>query len=439
MNREQARALVARIVKLSKADELWISVSGGATTHLRFARNNPTTSGSFTELSISVTSSFGKRSASTTVNQTDDATLERAVRRSEEIARLAPEDPEHMPALESAEYVAVDGFDEETERAGGERIASGAARCIAEAAEAKLVAAGFTDARAGFECLANSKGLFGYHRASGAYVGETVRTADGRGSGWASASSHAVGKLDYGGVSAAARDKAARSVGPKPLEPGKYVTILEPACVANLISNLIYSMDARDADEGRSFFSDPARRRDRLFPESVTIRSDPTDPRAPARPWGGEGLPQTPRAWIDKGRVASLVRSRFWASKQGEEPVPWPSNTIMSGGSGSVADLVASTERGVLVTSLWYVRSLDPRTLTYTGLTRDGVFWIEDGEIRHPVTNFRWNDSPIAVLKNTVAMSAAVRVPPRPSRSTTTIVPALKVSEFNLASVSDAV
>lgn len=442
LNREQAKNLVKRITALSKADEISVSLDGGATTHLRFARNNPSTSGTFSELDIRITSSFGRRSASASINQIDDASIERGVRRSEEMAKLAPEDPEHMPGLGPQSYPQVSAYDEATASSGSSRIAAGVKRCIGESAADELVAAGFSQTTAGFSCIANSAGMFGYHRATSAYVAETVRTPDNRGSGWASASDHKIGGLDFAAVSAAARDKARRSASPRPLEPGKYVTILEPACVANLMRIMMWSMDRRSADEGRSFFSKPGggnRLGESLFPETISITSDPTDARAPASPWGGEGLPQARRPWIERGAVKSLATSRFWAKKHGVEPVPGPANLLMAGGSGSVKDLIASTKRGVLVTSLWYIRSLDPRTLTYTGLTRDGVFWIEGGEIKHPVTNFRWNDSPIAVLKNTVAMSQAYRVPPRPSRSTTTIVPALKVSEFTFASVSDAV
>ena len=442
ITREQAKKLADRIIGLSKADEISVSIDGGATTHLRFARNSPTTSGTFNELDIRISSSFGKRSASAVVNQIDDASLERGVRRSEEMAKLAPEDPEHMPALGPQTFPEIDGFDEATASGGARKIAAGVKRCIGESAADKLVAAGFSETRAGFSCIANSAGLFGYHRASSAYVAETVRTPDGKGSGWASASDHRIGALDFAAVSEAAREKARRSASPKPLAPGKYVTILEPACVASLIGNLLWSMDRRSADEGRSYFSRPGgknRLGEKLFPASITISSDPADPRAPGSPWGGGGLAQARRSWIERGAVKALATTRFWAQKSGVDPVPAPANVLMAGGEGTVADLVKATKRGVLVTSLWYIRSLDPRTLTYTGLTRDGVFWIEDGEIKHPVTNFRWNDSPIAVLKNTVAMSRAYRIPPRSSQSTTTLVPALKVSEFTFSSVSDAV
>ncbi len=178
---------------------------------------------------------------------------------------------------------------------------------------------------------------------------------------------------------------------------------------------------------------------EKLFGDDIDLHSDPLDAQVPGAPWSGDHVPQTRTSWIEQGTLAALRHDRYWADKKGVAPVPAPSNLILAGGTGTVDDLVASTERGVLVTSLWYIRSLDPRTLLYTGLTRDGVFWIENGKISHPVTNFRWNDSPIAVLKNIVARSAAMPTVERGAERATSVVPALKVSAFHLASISEAV
>lgn len=442
LTRERARAVTDAVLSLSRADEVRVELSERDVTHLRFARNAPSTSGAYNEPSLTVTSAFGKRTGSITVNQLDQASLAEAVRRSEEMARLAPEDPEHMPALGPQDYGDTPGFDAATAERGAEVLAEGVARCLDDASRAGLEAAGFTETAAEVSVMASSRGLFGYHRGTRAYVSETARLPDGSGSGWASAADHRIGQLDYGAVSRVAVDKARASRAPRPLEPGAYVTILEPACVANLLQYMMFSMDTRAADEGRSYFAAPeggTRRGQKLFPDSVHVYSDPSDPLAPGAPWGQDGVPQTRRAWIENGTLTSLRADRFWADQQGIEPVPFPSNLIMRGGTGSVQDLVASTERGLLVTSLWYVRPVDPRSLLLTGLTRDGVFLIEDGKIVHPVQNFRWNESPIHVLEHAQAMSEAVRVPPRPARAANVVVPALKVSSFHFTSVSEAV
>lgn len=442
LTRAQAKTITDKALSLSKADQAFVSLSDGTTAHLRFARNTPSTSGIYGELSLTVTSSFGTRSGSATVNQIDDASLAEAVRRSEEVARLAPEDPEFVPVLGAQTYAPVTAYDQATAERGAEALAEGVGLCLRDATARGLVAAGFTETTAGATAIASSRGLFGYHRQTSAYVAETARTPDGTGSGWASAVENAIEEISYGVVSRSAVDKAEASARPRPLAPGSYVAILEPACVANLLQGLRSALDTRQAEEGRSYFSAPGggtRVGEALFPEQVSLYSDPADAWAPSVPWDEDGLAQTRRMWIEGGTLASLPVDRFWAQKKGMEPIARPSNLIMSGGKGSVDKLIASTERGVLVTSLWYMRSVDPRTLLYTGLTRDGVFWIENGKISHPVQNFRWNDSPISVLKNIEAMSAPVRVSPRPSRSSTYVVPALKIKSFQLTSVSDAV
>lgn len=443
LTREQAKTLTDKVLGLSKADEAQVSLSGGEVTHLRFARNTPSTSGSYSSPTLQISSVFGTRTGSVTVNQFDDATLAGAVRRSEEIARLAPEDREFMPALGPQTYAPIPaGFDQATADVGAAAIAKGVSVCLKDAVDVGLTAAGFAETRAGYTARASSNGLFGYHTATNAYIGETVRTPDGTGSGWAAQAAPSARALDFRAVSRAASTKARTSREPRSLAPGSYVTILEPACVASLVEALVWSMSARSADEGRSYFSAPKggnRIGEKLFGDQVHIYSDPADARVPGSPWGEDGLPLGRVDWIKAGAVAALRYDRYWAREKNVAPVPGGANTIMRGGSGSVEDLIASTKRGVLVTSLWYIRSLDPQTLTYTGLTRDGVFWIEDGKISHPVTNFRWNDSPVSVLKNAVAMSEAVPMPPRPNREASTLVPALKVSSFNFASVSEAV
>ncbi len=447
--RDDLQKLSEKLLSLSRADEAEVLLSQEDVTHLRFARNAPSTSGTYTNRSIGVRSTFGSRSGSATVNQWDEASLLNVVRRSEELARLAPDDPEFVPALGAQRYADVDAWDTPTAEKGAEFMAEGVARCIRDASDSpgrSLVAAGFTTSSSGVQSIANSKGLFGYHASTGAYAAETVRTADGSASGWASQASHRIEDIDYAAMSRQAVSKALASAQPRlrSLPPGRYVTILEPACVANLAQRMVGRMSARLADEGRSYFSSPDggnRTGEKLFPDDLDISSDPGDAAAPAMPWGSDGLPQRPRPWIEGGRVAGLYYDRYWASQSGVEPAPYPSNILMRGRAiegGTVDDLVRSTERGVLVTSFWYIRDVDPRTLLLTGLTRDGVFYVEDGRISHPLSNYRWNDSPISAFKSIQAVSDPVRIPPRPSRISTVVVPAIK-TEFQLSSISEAI
>jgi predicted Zn-dependent protease len=150
-------------------------------------------------------------------------------------------------------------------------------------------------------------------------------------------------------------------------------------------------------------------------------------------PFSGEGLASLPRTWIQNGELRRLSYSRFWAEQQDAEPTGSVGSIRMEGEPRSLEELIADTERAVLVTRFWYVRSLDPRTLLHTGLTRDGTFWVENGRIQYPVNNFRWNDSPLLAFRRVDALTRPVRV------ATDYELPAMRVPEFNFASVSEAV
>jgi predicted Zn-dependent protease len=442
LSQTEGHEIIERVLAASRADDVTVTLDATSTTHLRYARNAPSTSGEQSDHVLTVRSAFGKKAASATVNQLDEQTLAEVVQRSERLARLAPEDLEHMPDLGPQSYPTLSAYDEGLLASGAADIVRGTGLCIEQARARGLAAAGYSEASATASWLGNRRGLAGYHRRTEASFSQTVRTPRSDGSGWAAGVGNAVSAIDYGRCSSVSIAKAEGTVQPRPLAPGKYVTILEPSCVASLLQLLLLGMNQRRADEGRSFFAEPGGKTklgQRLFPESVTIRSDPSSSLAPGTSWGEESLPQTPQTWIDRGRIQTLFCERFWADKRGREPVPPPSNVLMSGGQGSLDDLIADTKQGVLVTSLFYIRFVDPRTLLFTGLTRDGVFWIEKGKISHPVTNFRWNESPARVLANVESMTAAVRAAPRESMATTVHVPALRVKEFELSSVSDAV
>lgn len=442
ISKEEGHAIVDRVLALSRAEDVQVTLSATQQSNLRFARNTPSTSGEQRDLVLSVESTFGKKSATASVNQLDARTLADVVARSEQLARLAPDNPEQMPGLGPQSYLEIGGYDEQALEAGPAEIARGTAHCIERARALGLSAAGYSSIEASAVWLGNRRGLRGHRRQSNATFSHTVRTPDGNGSGWASSVADAASGIDYARCSEVAIGKARASVGPRPLAPGKYVTILEPSCVASLVQLFMFGMNARSAEEGRSFFSKPGGKTklgEPLFPESVTLRSDPSASAAPGAAFDDEALPQRARTWIDHGRLETLSSSRYWADKQGREPVPPPSNVLMEGGTGTLEQLIASTPRGVLITSLFYIRFVDPRTLLLTGLTRDGVFWIEDGKLTHPVNNFRWNESPARVLQHVEAMSASVRAAPRESMAANVMVPAIRVSEFELSSVSDAV
>jgi predicted Zn-dependent protease len=269
----------------------------------------------------------------------------------------------------------------------------------------------------------------------------TLRTEDGTGSGYASRGYNDIARLDVAGASKTAAWKATQSGNARAIEPGKYTVVLEPAAGIVLLENLYGALDARSADEGRSFLSRPGgktRLGEKLVDEQVTIYSDPWHPALPTPNYSPEGLPREKTTWIDRGVVKNLFYSRYWAEQKGVKPVPFPDGFIMSGGNQSLDDLIGSVEKGILVTRMWYIRAVDPQTLLYTGLTRDGTFYIENGKIKFPVKNFRFNESPIIMLNNLEALG-------RPERTVsgegggTAMIPPMKIRDFTFTSLSDAV
>jgi predicted Zn-dependent protease len=220
--------------------------------------------------------------------------------------------------------------------------------------------------------------------------------------------------------------------------------VLEPTAVANLVQLMVGAMDARQADEGRSFFSRAGGNNklgEKVVDPRVTIVSDPASPEAPASSFTNAGFPNRRMVWIENGTVANLGYSRFWAQKQGKTPTGFTDGFRMAGGASSVEEMIRSTERGLLVTRLWYIRSVDPRTILFTGLTRDGTFLIENGAITSAVKNLRWNESPVFMLNNLEMMGPPVRVSAGESGDvgSPVLVPAVKARDFTFTSLSDAV
>ena len=439
-NEADARAILDKVVKLSKADECTATLDGQVEGNVRFALNTVSTSGIVSDCTLAVSVAYGKRSGTATTNAFDDASLASVVKRAEELARLAPENPEFMPALERQTYRPSPTFNASVAAIAPEYRAQVAADSVGPGRAEKMVAAGFLADGQGFTAFANSKGNFGYHRSTSLDYTCTVRTGDERGSGWVGRNVNDAGQLDVASEIRTAMAKAGRSVDARALEPGKYTVILEPEAAAGLISFMMRFFDARQADEGRSFLSKKGggnRLGEQVFDPRVSIHADPWDPVIPVLPWDGEGLPREKMALVDKGKVANLEYSRYWAKLKDKRAMGSPGNIIMAGGAKSTDELVRGTKKGILVTRTWYIRMVDPQTVLLTGLTRDGTFYVEDGEIRYPVKNFRFNESPVIMLNNIEELG-------RPERlsgpgSGLIMIPPMKLRDFTFTSLSDAV
>lgn len=441
LSQEEAKRICDKVMSFSKADECNVQLGGGSTGNIRFARNAVSTSGVIGDTQLVVAVAFGKKQGITTINEFDDASLEKVVRRAEDLARLAPENPEFMPAVSKQHFQASPTFHQKTADIDPEFRAEVAAYAVEACRKNKLVGAGFFTDNNGFSCIANSNGVFGFQRQTGLDFTCTVRTEDGRGSGWVKRSISDASRFDVREAVDIAMDKAKRSLNAKALEPGRYTVILEPAATSDLIGNMLGNFDARQADEGRSFLSKKGggnRLGEKLFDEQVNIWADPWHPEIGVLPWDGAMLPRQRTEVIKNGRVNSLEYSRFWAQKQQVAPMASHGNMIMAGTDKTTAELIANTKKGVLVTRTWYIRMVDPQSVLLTGLTRDGTFYIENGKIMYPIKNFRFNESPITMLNNIEEIGKPVviagdEVPYQ------MLIPPMKVRDFNFTSLSDAV
>jgi predicted Zn-dependent protease len=434
LSRDEARNLVDRIFKMSKSAEMAVNLRWQQECNTRFANNQITTAGFTNDLRLDISVTLGHKTGSTSTTETNDDGLSHAVRHAEELAALTPEDPEYVVPLGPQNYPEIAAFDEATAGARSEQLLPALRSSIEAATREKLNASGFFDVTTVAAAIANKLGLFGYAQRTWADYSVTARTADGTGSGWAESQSPRLAEVDDARVNSTAVRKALASQKPQHLDPGKYTVILEPAALDEMLMFMAFGMDARAADEGRSFLSKRGGGTllgEKVFGENITLRSDPFDSRVPGWPWSGE-LPSEKTTWVEKGVVKAMRRDRYWAEKTHTKPVPFPSNVIMEGGSATLDELIASTPRGLLVTHFWYIRFLQPDTVQLTGLTRDGLFYIEEGKIKFPINNFRFNQSVVEMLKQVEGMTAPLPV-------NNNRLPAIKVRDFNMSSLSDAI
>lgn len=443
--KEQAKALTDKALSFSKAEETFVTLNGGERGNVRFARNTATTSGTSSGYSLAVNASFGKRSGTVTTAEFDDATLQRAMRNAEEIAQLSPENPEAMSAIGPQTYTPVKAYFDDVAGVTPEWRASSVATAIELSKKRDVVSAGFVETSASIRAVANSKGLFGYDRFTAADYNLTARTPDDSGSGWASKSFNELRLIDPARLAEAAIEKAALSKNPAAIEPGKYTVVLEPAAMADLLVFFLFSANARQADEGRSFFSKKGggnRIGEQILGEKVRIYSDPAHPLAPSVSFDGQGLPIARNVWVESGVLKDLFYSRFWAQKQNKPATAGPVNVVMEGGTATTQELIAGTERGILVTRFWYIRPVDPQTILVTGLTRDGLFLIEKGKVTRAIKNMRWNESPVVAMNNIEAMTPAERVVSGEGAGGSglaLVCPAARIREFTFSSASEAV
>lgn len=431
---EQALELIDRVVAASQADGVFVSIEGGEEALSRFAGNQITQNVNQSRFALAITSYFGAGHATASTSETDLEAIEATVRCSEALARIAPADPEAVALLAPQSYDARQaGFDEATAHTSPLVRSEIIQGLCAQAEAAKVTVAGTLGSESRLRAVGNSLGLRAAARTTTARFGLIARIEDG--SSWGERTGWQFDGLRCAELAGELIERAAHSRNPRSIAPGTYPVVLHPAAFAELLSWVGGNFDARAADEGRSFLSGPAggnRIGETLFSPLVQLVRDPAHPLLCAPPFQADGLPNTCLEIVKDGIPQTLSYSRYWAQKQGVPATGAFTPLAMAGGQASLEALVAGMERGVLIHRAWYVRSINQRELSVTGMTRDGTFWIEDGRIAYPIKNLRFNQSLPQLLRTIEALGEV-------ERHGALVVPAVRASSFQFSSVTDSI
>jgi len=441
LSKEETKKILERVLKLCKADSARVGLSGEDEQFVRYANNMVFTNLSKSTMNLGVTVAFENKKGSSSTNQFDEDSLKKCVQRAEQIAEYAPPDPEFLPPLEPQEYKEIKAFFKNTAEIGSEAKTKTVMDIIEHGQKKEMNLFGTFSNSASFFAIANSKGLFGYHKYPSANCTTTARTKDGTGSFRATKDHRDIKKLDALEVGKEAVDRALKSKNPKEIEPGDYTVVFEPEALADLVLFMYFFIDARAADEGRSFMSTKdgkSKLGTKVFGENVTVKSIPDHPDLLAFPFDDEGIPSQETTWIDKGVVKNLYYSRYWAKKKGKKPSSFTGGIVMEGEKTTIEELIKSVKKGIYIPRLWYIRVVNPMTLLLTGLTRDGVFLIEDGQLKHPLLNLRFNESLETVLNN-ITMMSKPEIAIGSEFDWPMLVPGAKVENFTFTSVAPSV
>jgi predicted Zn-dependent protease len=449
-SRDEVKAITDKVMNMAKADAVEVEFNGGERSATRFANSNITANMVQFDRTLSVTTYFGNKSGTATASDFDDAALKQAVEESQKQAQAARENADMLPIVAGPqEYLDVDAALPSGVNYGPAERAKAVRQSLDICEKKGVLGSGYIPKVYLTTCTANSKGLFAYYQYAEAGFILTCRTPDGGGSGWAGITGvKDAGLIDAARLTEVAADKALKSRKPRALEPGRYTAILEPRPAARFLSLMMGLFNARTVEGAvGNYFSGKtggtSKVGEKLFSDLFTLKSDIGNPVLRQTPVGVDGLAARPVAWIEKGVLKNLFYDRQWASRQKRDPTPTSQNMsmVMEGSKMTIDEMVKTTRRGLLVTFFWYIRPVDPQTLLNTGMTRDGLFLIENGEIVGPVQNFRWNMSPIVGFNNVTAVGEPVPIHTGESYDGpgTAMVPPVRVEDFYMTSVSPAV
>ncbi|MFZ0212221.1 MAG: TldD/PmbA family protein [Candidatus Acidiferrales bacterium] len=437
----QLHRIAEKIIKFSEADETEVDVSAVTSALTRFANNTIHQNVAEQGLTISVRAVVDGRTARASTNKTDDESLRRVTRAALDLARVQPRNRDLLPMLGPQKVQKVNRFVEATAAATPANRARAVARVCQMAEKNKQTTAGIFSTGLAEMALANSRGLFEFYEDTRAEFSVTMLEKDS--SGWAKASSARIEEIDAEALAQRASEKCAGSRSPREVPPGRYTTILEPPAVLDLVGFLFYDFAGTCVADQRSCLT--GRMDKKLFGENISIWDDVYHPLQLGPPFDGEGVPRKKVALVEKGVPKNLVYSRATAKKMKAQPTGHgfslpsedgeaPFNLVFAGGNSSTEEMIRSTDRGLLVTRLWYIREVDPYQKILTGMTRDGTFLVENGRVAGAVRNFRFNQSIIEMLSNVEMLGPAVRA--SGEESFDMVVPAMKIRDFHFSEVT---
>lgn len=437
----ELRRIADRIFKFSDADETEVQIDAVSDALTRFANNTIHQNVAEQELVVSVRTVVDGRTARATTNKTDDDSLRRVVETAKALARSQPRNPDLLPMPGPQKYAKVARYFENTAQATPADRARAVARVAAMAEKNKQTAAGIFSTGVFQSAISNTRGLFASHRQTRAEFSITVLEPDS--SGWAKANSPDVAGIDPLALARGASEKAATSREPSEVAPGRWTVILEPSAVLDLVGFLFYDFAGTAMADQRSCFL--KRMGKKVLGQNISIVDDACHPLQSGAPFDGEGMPRQKVQLVDKGVPKNLVYARATAKKMKAKPTGHgfslpndmgeaPMNLVFSGGDSSVDEMVRSTDRGILVTRLWYIREVNPYEKALTGMTRDGTFLVQDGKLAGGLRNFRFNQGVLEMLSNVELMGPAVRA--AGEESFEMVVPAMKVGNFHFSEVT---
>jgi len=439
LSRKQTEQIFDRVLKYSTAEETEVTITSSNFALTRFANNTIHQNVSEESTVVSIRAVTEGRMARASTNKFDEKSTRRTCEDVLALARLQPPDPQLLPMPGPQTYRAVSRFFPETAELSPATRAATVDTVIKLAEKSNLTAAGIFSSGASSYGFFNSRGLSAFHEETLSEFSVTMLGPDG--SGWAKKTSPYWSEVEPLALAERAAEKALQSQNPQDIAPGKYTVILEPAAVLDLLGFLVLDFSGLAVDEKRSCLTD--RVGEKVFGDNISLRDDAFHPSQTGAPFDGEGIPRQRVHIVKKGVVKSLVYARQTAHKLGTQPTghgfPLPNeygeaplNIVMEGARSSIEDMVKSTPKGLLITRFWYIREVDPYQKILTGMTRDGTFWIEDGQVKHGAKNLRFNQSIVEMLRQVEMLGQPQRT--AGEESFEMVVPAMKVREFNFSS-----